>query len=372
MNRRANGKGTSRKGYVLVLVAMLLWAILGLAALVIDLGLARVKLRQMQSATDTAALEALRDGYAAAIPEDSLLTDNAKRLFAQTLQYQSIDGEETSSRYLSNDIEFETLEDGGMTGPKIVDPRLAPNEYPMRTFPSFKSASPGTSEQNITVTYHQQNLTGADPGLVWLFGRGPLLKNEGTAYLVPQGITFSAASQTQLAPAMTFGRIVSIRDDLENVVRVIDGVTLVCDAKDWVAGVDITSNLKQLKAPKPGSQAAFLTFGGLFNQNDVDTSSNNDTGYVAIFTEADDGLDRFVGFGKVENGFVITSSDDNHFRHEKLILKENVSASWNPALSNLSLKAISNLLVARGKVAPNSLIMAPILTPTPLATSITK
>lgn len=49
-----------RPGTVLLLFALIVFALLGLAALVIDLGLARVSQRQMQAAADTAALEGLR------------------------------------------------------------------------------------------------------------------------------------------------------------------------------------------------------------------------------------------------------------------------------------------------------------------------
>jgi|GEM_PF-843656 hypothetical protein len=49
-----------RAGYALVLMVMLLFGIFGFAALVIDLGFARLTQRQMQTAVDAAALEGLR------------------------------------------------------------------------------------------------------------------------------------------------------------------------------------------------------------------------------------------------------------------------------------------------------------------------
>ena len=49
-----------RAGYALVLMVMLLFSIFGFAALVIDLGFARLTQRQMQTAVDSAALEGLR------------------------------------------------------------------------------------------------------------------------------------------------------------------------------------------------------------------------------------------------------------------------------------------------------------------------
>lgn len=49
-----------RGGYVLVLVAMMLFGLFAMAALVTDLGFARLAQRQMQTAVDAAALEGLR------------------------------------------------------------------------------------------------------------------------------------------------------------------------------------------------------------------------------------------------------------------------------------------------------------------------
>ena len=54
------GKRTDRAGYALVLFVMMVFGLMGLAALVIDMGFARLAQRQMQTAVDSAALEGLR------------------------------------------------------------------------------------------------------------------------------------------------------------------------------------------------------------------------------------------------------------------------------------------------------------------------
>jgi hypothetical protein len=59
-----------RGGYTLVFFAMLMFALMGLAALVIDIGFARLTQRQMQTAVDSAALEGLR--FRDGIPEEWL------------------------------------------------------------------------------------------------------------------------------------------------------------------------------------------------------------------------------------------------------------------------------------------------------------
>ena len=54
------GKAADRAGYALVLFVLIFVGLMGLAALVIDMGFARLAQRQMQTAVDSAALEGLR------------------------------------------------------------------------------------------------------------------------------------------------------------------------------------------------------------------------------------------------------------------------------------------------------------------------
>ena len=54
------GKAADRAGYALVLFVLIFFGLMGLAALVIDMGFARLAQRQMQTAADSAALEGLR------------------------------------------------------------------------------------------------------------------------------------------------------------------------------------------------------------------------------------------------------------------------------------------------------------------------
>jgi hypothetical protein len=53
-------RSAKRRGYVIVLVALMMFGFMALAALVIDMGVARLTQRQMQIAVDSAALEGLR------------------------------------------------------------------------------------------------------------------------------------------------------------------------------------------------------------------------------------------------------------------------------------------------------------------------
>lgn len=70
-------RSRQRRGTVLILFVMLLFVFLGFCALIIDLGMARVAQRQMQSAVDTAALESFRhrdDPAAAATHANAMMS----------------------------------------------------------------------------------------------------------------------------------------------------------------------------------------------------------------------------------------------------------------------------------------------------------
>jgi len=69
-----------RRGVVLVLFALLVFALMGLAALLIDMGIARLTQRQMQSAADTAALEGLRGRDPATLDPDRTLASELVKI----------------------------------------------------------------------------------------------------------------------------------------------------------------------------------------------------------------------------------------------------------------------------------------------------
>ena len=80
--RRATGR---RGGYTLVFFVMIVFAFMALAAVVIDLGLARLTQRQMQSAVDAAALEGLRLRDDPRIALDPVARDEHRRQMASQL-----------------------------------------------------------------------------------------------------------------------------------------------------------------------------------------------------------------------------------------------------------------------------------------------
>jgi len=78
----SSGKRRRRRGYTLVIFVLLVFGILALAAVVIDVGFARLAQRQMKTATDTAALEGLRGRNRDMLDATVTDPDGARRLSA--------------------------------------------------------------------------------------------------------------------------------------------------------------------------------------------------------------------------------------------------------------------------------------------------
>ena len=77
----------ARRGYALVLVTMLLFGLMGLAALVMNVGFPRLAQSEMQTAVDSAALEGLRNGRPQASQIVSELFSDSTDANGQTVQY---------------------------------------------------------------------------------------------------------------------------------------------------------------------------------------------------------------------------------------------------------------------------------------------
>lgn len=89
---------SQRDGYVLLIVVMLLFGIMALAALVIDVGLIRLTQRQMQTAADGAALEGLRFRDDLSIA-DPVQRDQQRRLKASNSVANTLDDDLDATNY---------------------------------------------------------------------------------------------------------------------------------------------------------------------------------------------------------------------------------------------------------------------------------
>jgi len=100
-----------RRGYALVIFVLLFFCLLALGALVIDLGLARVTQRQMQTAVDSAALEGLRGRDRIDVPEPDRWRRQEAAKFANYVfeQDDTLDGaNEADSRWQTLDVVKQT------------------------------------------------------------------------------------------------------------------------------------------------------------------------------------------------------------------------------------------------------------------------
>ncbi|MFO1004042.1 MAG: pilus assembly protein TadG-related protein [Planctomycetaceae bacterium] len=100
----------NRSGYTLVFFAMLMFALMGLAALVIDIGFARLTQRQMQTAVDSAALEGLRFRDDPNVPEHQ--RDAARRQRASEMVAMIFD----------DDLDPNSGDDGAFYDAAYADP----------------------------------------------------------------------------------------------------------------------------------------------------------------------------------------------------------------------------------------------------------
>jgi len=339
----------SRRGYVLVLFAMLFWVILGMAALVIDLGLARVKLRQMQTATDTAAIEALRGGYATSTPDSNEALDDAYRFFAYALDNRGnqFNWSTVPTTYETREVRYDNPNRANqLVGPKLSDPRVS---LPLRMGEFI--ASQTDSNESVRAVYRRGTTTegeNASPALPWLFGRGTFLHHTNTNDLLQRGMTFQAESLAKTNPTMTFGAAVPSAG--------FEGVTLACDASDWPDSPMIWDI--------PSAERGLLLVGTELSPGTPRIPDATTSAYVAIVADNPaDIANRVIGFGRLENGDPV----DAH------VVAENATCRWMLDQADVPQNLWSQLLEAQHTLLypgedepPNrSLVHSPALAPTP-------
>jgi len=223
-------------------MVMMLFGLLGLAALVVDLGFARLTQTQMQTAVDSAALERLRNGPAQASQIVSEMFSNSLDSSGQTVQYGAGPVVDFSGGVGPSNLAAGQLMQPGVP-PVYQPPGLQPNEsnaaegdmvagaYGFN--PAYDSAlsadedanynrrdftpSGGTAATAFLVRMHRtNNVTGLDqeagissagPPLPFLFGRGSLLalSGSGSQLSVSSGIIVRATAIAGPQPAKTVG-----------------------------------------------------------------------------------------------------------------------------------------------------------------------
>ncbi len=267
---------------------MLLFSIMAMAAIVIDIGFARLAQLQMQSAADSAAIEGLRSGNGAASEIVGLIFD---------------DDLDTSSDHR----QFGAGPVVDFTG-DVDDPSLAASQD--LSIPTNRSYKPtmqvGTSTPGLFRVKLQRggdldadaNLFAVGPPVPYLFARGSFLSRE----LIRNGITVRAEAISRYEPVVCVG----------NAVAGLPGrLDLAVSINDWDSSVG--SNLFVYAQPVIG-----------FPIGNSQSSINTVPGFLAIFDPAAN--DRVIGFGlgSVSGGVIVKAPLSNGIQ----VAPANVSAAF--------------------------------------------
>ncbi len=330
-----------RGGYVLVLVALILFGLMAMAALVIDIGLARLAQRQMQTAADTAALEALRG-------KGSVTT---LMQLANWRQKTSLHGSLTTilmRRTATMDCEL-----GGAFGAGPIvnfsDGSGDPNLYAGQLMsidasntvykPIIQRGTEAPAEVRVSFQRggtldNNADLFAQGPPVPFLFARGSLINRQ----LIGDGITVLASSLTQPRPALKVGLPVA--------GGILPGaVAIGYELNDWNT---TKSNPLVLDSPKTVIGEAVTIQG---------SATVLVNGYCSVFTKIIE-RDVVVGFGWIDHGSPLTQTNVAPGN-----AVSRLSEVWNDEVWNDIDPVIRDLVLARNAALINGLSVS---TPKPL------
>lgn len=303
-----------RRGYTLVFFAMMLFGIMAMAALVIDIGFARLTQRQMQIAADSAAVEGLRG-------EGVLDYDRRWAAARDFVHWHFDDNLDSTGTYPADDDgAFDTGSGLFGAGPLVefsggaADPSLVASQF-MAVDPANPVHKPVALDgtQSAAGSFHvalrrgttdtpTADLYANGPAVPYLFARGSLINRQ----LINNGITVRGTGRAESRRALSIG----IADD--DPTPALPGlVPLTLELSYWNGlrtslpdSQPIAGGVIGISAGRCFAIAAFdtmpLTIGRMLPAASVPADGNY-TGYVPIYAEitASSTL-RVVGFGKAE------------------------------------------------------------------------
>jgi hypothetical protein len=316
--RRFRCRPQHRRGYALVIFALLFFCLMALGALVIDLGLARLTQRQMQSAVDSAALEGLR-GRDVDVADPKNL---AGRLAATEVIRQTFD-----DNLNPEDGDIRNFGAGPIyrLGPSIgTDPALAAGQLLSIDLARVYKPTPQLNEDNLLhgdfvagdlfddpegnyeesdysrIDFEPEqrgnaflarlrrtndrdaldNLSGvsnAGPALPYLFGRGSTIYKDPDSSYSPRehGITVRAIAIAEAKRAMSVGKRPEFPPEVEE-LEIPGALPIVLAFEVWQAAIsddggleNEDENLNQIEIDLDPDDATFLTVGGQLRKGKV-------------------------------------------------------------------------------------------------------
>lgn len=375
-NRRRVPKTSTRRGNVLILFAMMLFGLMALAALVIDLGFARLAQRQMQSAVDSAAIEGLRfrdefpPGFEDSEDETPENMETARRQHVQTwvgwrfdddllansedeynfgagpiLEFNEGPGDADlfASQKMRSAEELMSALKPPVYKP-IGDNALTPNEsnaaegdmvagihtdsWAVQEDGEYRRTDFGPGDGNDAFLVRmrrtndpdgldrQEDVSSAGPPLPYLFARGSLM-NRGS---IASGITARATAIADLSPVVRVG-VARPTDNLSGSL----GLTI--SVEEWVEMEPGDSNL--------GTPTGATTIGEPISIP-INSPPPPGNGYVGLH-QTINGTDRLIGFALAssdpdEDENVITMLPDAG--QEPRVASENASSVFAASFDN--------------------------------------
>lgn len=198
-----------RSGYTLVFVAMFLFGIFALAALVIDLGFVRLAQSQLRDAADSAALEGLR-GAAADANDDLVAYDDRRAAAREMVEWHFDDDLGATSAAGSGVgagplIEF-TGGAGDLSLAASQKMQIDLTERLHRPVPKDGSPSADRLTFRLELTRGVETTPAADvystgPAVPYLFARGSFINRQ----LIQQGVAIRGPAQAGATPAVSVG-----------------------------------------------------------------------------------------------------------------------------------------------------------------------
>ena len=305
---------TPRSGYVIVFFAMILFGIMGLAALVIDVGFARLTQRQMKQATDVAALEALRTTDVDSDDPDIFLgrtadTELGRRQMADDMVTVLFDDDFDATADSRN---FGAGPQLNLTGGIPLNDGFSASQ--LLTLPAAVSYKPAleqnvgndaagdvvTTATDVTVRLRRDN-TGTLPGVrsnggavPFLFARGTLMSSATKA----AGVQLDVRSVSSTRPVVRIGAAQTVGG-----VTMPGGISFGIARSVWESLTENTATPTPLATDSVGTTVDGLGNTTILREVGADVRvlpvAQTADGYCAVFESIGGNL-RVIGFGWIQ------------------------------------------------------------------------
>ncbi len=336
--------GRRRRGYTLVFFAMLLFGIMAMAALVIDIGFARLTQRQMQTAADSAALEGLRG-------DDSLPYADRRDAARDFVHWHFDDDLDSTGTYPADDDgAFDTGSGQFGAGPLVAfsggagDPSLVAGQL-MEVDPSnpvykpqvldgtpYEADTPQDRRFQVALRRGPTDAPDADlyangPSVPYLFARGSLISRQ----VIADGITVRGWGQARSANALSIG----LAND--SITPPLPGLApLALELSYWNGLATDSADDQAIAAGEIGMVGRFfaietastmpLTVGRIVPETSIPDDGTY-IGFVPIYAALTaTSTQRVVGFGEVHVTVSGTGTMATITRQHSRVGAENVSA----------------------------------------------